>query len=241
MRDHLRYSAARFDTTTTSNTKETVMPTTLSDIVASSQAERLATGFVFTEGPLWHPDGYLLFVDIRRSQIWKLVPGGTPELLRENSGESNGMTFDMQGRVIICEMVNRQVTRMEANGSYTVLADRWNNQRLNRPNDVIGKSDGSLYFTNPGRERLDPAAVEMAFNSVHRIRPDGTVDCVIPNFDSIPTAWRSHPMSACSTWRIPGQGSTSGSTTSTLTAPLPMVDTLPTCPRQMQRMASQTA
>ena len=159
------------------------MPTTLSDLVASSQAERLATGFVFTEGPLWHPDGYLLFVDIRRSQIWQLVPGGTPELLRENSGESNGMTFDMQGRVIICEMVNRQVTRMEANGSYTVLADRWNNQRLNRPNDVIGKSDGSLYFTNPGRERLDPAAVEMAFNSVHRIRPDGTVDCVIPNFD----------------------------------------------------------
>jgi gluconolactonase len=183
MRDHLRYSANRFDTTTTSNTKEYCMPTTLSDIVASSQAERLATGFVFTEGPLWHPAGYLLFVDIRRSQIWKLVPGGTPELLREHSGESNGMTFDRQGRVIICEMVNRQVTRMEANGSYTVLADRWNNQRLNRPNDVIGKSDGSLYFTNPGRERLDPSTVEMAFNSVHRIRPDGTVDCVIPHFD----------------------------------------------------------
>ena len=155
----------------------------LSNIVASSAAARLATGFVFTEGPVWHPDGYLLFVDIRRSQILKLVPGGQPEIIREQSGESNGMTFDAQGRVVICEMVNRRVTRMEADGSYTVLADRWNNQRLNRPNDVVGTSDGSLYFTNPGRERLEPVVVDMAFNSVHRIRPDGTVDCIIPNFD----------------------------------------------------------
>ena len=159
------------------------MAATLSDIVESSQAERLATGFVFTEGPLWHPDGYLLFVDIRRSQIFKLAPGGEPELIRENSGESNGMTFDSQGRVVICEMVNRRVTRMESNGSFTVLADRWDGKRLNRPNDVVGRSDGSLYFTNPGRERLDAADVDMAFNSVHRIRPDGTVDLAIPNVD----------------------------------------------------------
>jgi gluconolactonase len=159
------------------------MAETLSDIVASSEPERLATGFVFTEGPLWHPDGYLLFVDIRRSQICKWVPGREPEIIRENSGESNGMTFDAQGRVVICEMINRQVTRMESDGSFTVLADRWDNKRLNRPNDVVGKSDGSLYFTNPGRERLDPAEVDMAFNSVHRIRPDGIVDIVIPNFD----------------------------------------------------------
>jgi len=159
------------------------MTATLSDIVASPEAERLATGFGFTEGPLWHPDGYLLFVDIRRSQIFKLVPGSEPELIRENSGESNGMTFDAQGRVVICEMVNRRVTRMEADGSFSVLAERWDNKRFNRPNDVVGKSDGSLYFTNPGRERLDPGAVDMAFNGVHRIRPDGTVDLVIPNVD----------------------------------------------------------
>ncbi|MGQ4808685.1 Gluconolactonase [Candidatus Entotheonellaceae bacterium PAL068K] len=155
----------------------------LSNIVVSSEAERLATGFVFTEGPLWHPDGYLMFVDIRRSQIFKLVPGGEPELIRENSGESNGMTFDAQGRVVICEMVNRQVARMESDGSFTVLADRWDNKRLNRPNDVVAHSSGSLYFTNPGRERLDPAEVDMAFNSVHRIRADGTVDLIIDNFD----------------------------------------------------------
>jgi gluconolactonase len=162
---------------------ENSMAETLSDIVESSTPERLATGCVFTEGPLWHPDGYLLFVDIRRSQIFKLAPGGTPEIIRENSGESNGITFDRHGRVVICEMVNRQVTRMEADGSFTVLANRCNNQRLNRPNDVVGKSDGSLYFTNPGRERLDPAVVDMATNNVMRIRPDGMVECVIPQID----------------------------------------------------------
>ena len=159
------------------------MAATLADIVESPEAERLATGFVFTEGPLWHPDGYLLFVDIRRSQIFKLVPAGEPELIREHSGESNGMTFDTQGRVVICEMANRRVTRMEADGSFTVLADRWDGKRLNRPNDIVGKSDGSLYFTNPGRERLDPAVVDMPFNSVHRITPDGRVDLIIPHVD----------------------------------------------------------
>ena len=115
------------------------MADTLSHIVESSEAERLATGFVFTEGPLWHPDGYLLFVDIRRSQICKLVLGGEPEVIRENSGESNGMTFDSQGRVVICEMINRQVTHMESDGSFTVLADRWDNNRADRRKFTLGR------------------------------------------------------------------------------------------------------
>ena len=152
----------------------------LSGIVESGEAERLATGFVFTEGPLWHPDGYLLFVDIRRAQIFRLAPGGEAELIREDSGESNGMTLDSQGRVVICEMVNRRLTRMEADGSYTTIADRSEGRRLNRPNDVVGRSDGSLYFTNPGRDRLDPAEVDSQFNGVHRIRPGGDVELVAP-------------------------------------------------------------
>ncbi|MCY3637821.1 MAG: SMP-30/gluconolactonase/LRE family protein, partial [Chloroflexi bacterium] len=152
----------------------------LSNIVESGEAERLATGFVFTEGPLWHPDGYLLFVDIRRSQIFRLVPGGEPTIIRENSGESNGMTFDAQGRVVICEMVNRRVTRMESDGSYTPIAETSEGKRINRPNDVVLKSDGSLYFTNPGRDRLDPADVDLQYNSVHRIRPSGEVELIAP-------------------------------------------------------------
>ena len=156
--------------------------TTLSDLIESTEPERLATGFQFTEGPLWHPDGYLLFVDIRTSRIYRLESGGEPELFREDSGESNGMTFDLQGRLVVCEMINRRVTRREEDGSYVTLAESCNGQRISRPNDVIGRSDGSLYFTNPGRERLDPADVEMQFNSVHRIRPDGSVDMLVPGF-----------------------------------------------------------
>jgi gluconolactonase len=159
------------------------MPDRLAEIVESAEPKRLATGFQFTEGPLWHQDGYLLFVDIRTSRIFRLEPGGEPELFREDSGESNGMTFDAQGRLVVCEMINQRVTRREDDGSYTVLADSWNGQRLNRPNDVVGRSDGSLYFTNPGRERLDPSQVDMQFNSVHRIRPDGTVNMVVPGIE----------------------------------------------------------
>ena len=104
--------------------RESIMATQLTDIVESSQAERVATGFVFTEGPVWHPEGYWLFVDVRASLIYRLVPGGQLEIFREQSGGSNGMTFDLRGRLLICEGDNRQVTRREPDGTYTPLAQR---------------------------------------------------------------------------------------------------------------------
>ena len=155
----------------------------LGEILESPEAERLATGFIFTEGPLWRPDGCLLFVDIRTSRIYRLTPGGEPEVVREDSGEANGMTFDADGRLVVCEMVNRRVARREDNGAWTTVADGYNGQRLNRPNDVVLKSDGSLYFTNPGRQRLEASEIEMPFNSVQRVFPDGTVEMVVPGFE----------------------------------------------------------
>ena len=155
----------------------------LGEILESPDAERLATGFIFTEGPLWRPDGYLLFVDIRTSRIYRLTPGGAPEVVREDSGEANGMTFDADGRLVVCEMVNRRLARQEDDGAWTTVADGYNGQRLNRPNDVVLKSDGSLYFTNPGRQRLDASEIEMPFNSVQRVFPDGTVEMVVPGFE----------------------------------------------------------
>jgi gluconolactonase len=150
------------------------MATELVDVIESSQAERLATGFVFTEGPVWHPDGHWLFVDIRASLIYRLVPGGQPEVIRAQSGGSNGMTFDLQGRLLICEGDNRQVTRREPDGTFTPLAQRLDGKRLNRPNDIVTRSDGSIYFTDPGG-RLTPAERELNFSGVHRIAPDGTL------------------------------------------------------------------
>jgi gluconolactonase len=153
------------------------MDTQLAEVVASPQAERLATGFVFTEGPLWHPDGHWLFVDVRAHRMYRLVPGGQPEIIREPSGGSNGMTFDLHGRRLICEGDNRQVTRLESDGTYTPIAQRVGGKRLNRPNDIVTRSDGSIYFTDPGG-RLPASERELDFSGVHRIAPDGTLSTV---------------------------------------------------------------
>lgn len=156
----------------------------LSAVVESREAERLATGFVFTEGPLWHPDGFYYFVDVRSSKFFKIVPGANAELLRDNTGEGNGTTFDLQGRLVMCEGGHRRVSRMRADGTMEVLVDRYEGKRFNRPNDVVCRSDGSLFFTDPGlRVPLDKR--ELPYAGVYRIAPDGAVslfvDCEYPN------------------------------------------------------------
>lgn len=153
-------------------------------ILDTTEAERLATGFGFTEGPLWHPDGFYYFVDIRANTLHRVTPGRAPELVRKDTGEGNGTTFDLQGRLILCEGAHRRVTRTGADGGIEVLADRYEGKRLNRPNDVVCKSDGSLYFTDPGL-RVPLAERELYYAGVYRIAPDGALtlvaDCEYPN------------------------------------------------------------
>jgi gluconolactonase len=160
------------------------MTDALATILDSTPAERPATGFGFTEGPLWHPDGFYYFVDIRRSVLYRLTPGKSPELVRAETGEGNGTTFDLQGRLVLCEGGNRRVTRTAADGRIDVLVDRYEGKRLNRPNDVVCKSDGSLWFTDPGL-RVPLAQREVPYAGVYRIDPDGTTrlvaDCEYPN------------------------------------------------------------
>jgi gluconolactonase len=160
------------------------MADALSTILATTEAERLATGFGFTEGPLWHPDGFYYFVDIRKSTLHRITPGKAPELVRDNTGEGNGTTFDLEGRLVICEGGNRRLTRWSADGASQVLMDRYEGKRLNRPNDVVCKSDGSLWFTDPGL-RVPLEKRELPYAAVYRIAPDGTtsmvVDCEYPN------------------------------------------------------------
>ena len=130
----------------------------LDDILETTAAERLATGFEFTEGPLWHPDGFYYFVDIRKSLLYRLTPGRTPEVVRSNTGEGNGTTFDLQGRLVICEGGNRRVTRWSSEGRSEVLMDRYEGKRINRPNDVVCKSDGS---NQPAQHRLPRRRAEI--------------------------------------------------------------------------------
>src|SRR6266567_2118122 len=134
----------------------------LDTILETTEAERLATGFVFTEGPLWHPDGFYYFADVRSSMLYRLVPGRAPEVVRETTGGGNGTTFDLQGRV-------------------EILMDRFEGKRLNRPNDVVCTSDGSIYFTDPGL-RVPLAERELTYAGVYRVSPDG-VSSLVADFE----------------------------------------------------------
>jgi gluconolactonase len=178
-----------------STAKEQIMPAVndLPDVLETTEAERLATGFVFTEGPLWHPDGYYYFVDLRSNKLYRMTPGQAPQLVRETAG-GNGTTFDLQGRLIQCEGTGRRVTRTGHDGRVETLADRYKGGRLSRPNDVVCRSDGSIFFTDPDkrvpyaeREIPPPAGVDNLWDGacVYRVAPDGAIsvvgNCEYPN------------------------------------------------------------
>ena len=155
--------------------------------------EKLAGGFQFTEGPVWHPDGYLLFSDPNANTIYRWTPDGQVSVFRAKSGYagvdvgeygqpgSNGLTLDLEGRLTIDEHGRRRVVRQEKNGVVTILADRYQGKRLNSPNDLVYRSDGSLYFTDPpfGLPKFfaDPRK-ELPFSGVYRVARDGTVRLV---------------------------------------------------------------
>lgn len=140
-------------------------------ILPETRVEKVAGGFNFTEGPVWSKDGYLVFSDIPASIIRKVYPDGKVTILNNKSGHSNGLTFDMEGRLIACEHGNRRVTRVEKDGSITVLADKYNGRRFNSPNDVVVKSDGSIYFTDPPYG-VRPEDRDLDFQGVFRIETD---------------------------------------------------------------------
>jgi len=130
-------------------------------IAPGTQIEKIAEGFIFTEGPVWLPSGELLFSDPNANRIYRWSPNAGVSVFRESSGYSgadvaeyrqpgsNGLALDAQGRLTICEHGNRRVSRLEADGSITVLADRFEGRRLNSPNDLVYRSDSALFFTDP--------------------------------------------------------------------------------------------
>jgi gluconolactonase len=133
-------------------------------VPANATMERVATGFTWVEGPIWIPAGYLLFAEITSNSIRKLTPDGTVSIFLQPSGYmgtapyggkepgSNGMTLDQSGRLTVAGHAHRDVWRLESlnpKGQVTVLADSFDGKKLNSPNDLVYKSDGSLYFTDP--------------------------------------------------------------------------------------------
>jgi gluconolactonase len=163
----------------------------------SARVERLAGGFLFTEGPVWLPEGALLFSDPNANTIYRWSPDDGVAIVRPKSGYagidigeyrqpgSNGLALDAAGRVTVAEHGNRRISRIEPNGVVTVLADRFEGKRFNSPNDLVYRSDGALYFTDPpfGLPKFgeDPRK-ELPFSGVYRWR-DGVVTLLTRELD----------------------------------------------------------
>jgi gluconolactonase len=163
----------------------------LDDVVgADARVEQVAGGFEFTEGPLWSPEGALLFSSPNTNAIYRWDPRGRVTVFRSKSGYSstdigryhqpgsNGLTFDPDGRLVMCQHGNRRVLRVEPHGNTTVMADRYDGARLSSPNDVVSRSDGTLFFTDPPfglPGGFDDPAKELAFSGVFAVRDGGLV------------------------------------------------------------------
>ena len=157
-------------------------------LAADAAVEQVAEGFQFIEGPVWvggAADGHLLFSDIPADTVYRwseadgtsvfLNPVFLPELETNGQGGSNGLTLDLEGRLVLCEHGNRRLARMEEDGTRTTLADRYEGNRLNSPNDVVFHSSGAAFFTDPPYGLASPEAAELDWNGVYRLDPDGTV------------------------------------------------------------------
>ncbi len=169
----------------------TADPALAAIVPADYTIEKLKGGFTFVEGPVWvqERDTFLLFSDIPENAVYKWTPdGAVTDFLKpvfEGDYEvgrligSNGLTLDSQNRLVIAEHGGRRVSRLEKNGSRTVLAEKYEGKQLNSPNDLVYKSDGSLYFTDPPYGLLyqdDDPAKELSFNGIFRLSPDGKLE-----------------------------------------------------------------
>ncbi len=167
-------TSARASNTDNKDTLQTILDD-------NAQVEKVAGGFEFTEGPLWHPKGFLLFSDIPANTIYQWIPNEKPGVFRRPSGNANGNTLDRDGRLITAEHSNRRVSRTEKDGTVVTLASQYEGKRLNSPNDLVVKSDGSIYFTDPPYG-INSKQEELGFYGVYRLAPDGTLSVLVRDF-----------------------------------------------------------
>lgn len=153
-------------------------------LAPGATVEKVAGDLSFTEGPLWMPDGYLLFTDIPRNRIMKWHPKEGVSVFREPSQQANGLLRDRDGRLVAAEHAARRVSRTMPDGTIVTLADRYEGKRLNSPNDLAEARDGSLYFTDPPYGLAQQKeGKELEVNGVYRLAPDGALTLLASDFD----------------------------------------------------------
>ena len=151
---------------------------------SSMMVERVAAGYIFTEGPAVDSRGTLLFSDVPSNRILRFTPGHGVTTFRENSGAANGNTYDDKGRLYTCEGGNRRVTRTDKDGKVEVLAERFEDKRFNAPNDITVRRDGHIYFTDPAFGNQQDTR-ELTFFGVYHLTPRGELS-VIARLDKRP-------------------------------------------------------
>ena len=168
---------------------EVIDPSFEACLIGHARVERLWTGARWSEGPAWFAAGrYLIWSDIPNNRMMRFDDGdGSISEFRRPSNNSNGNTVDRQGRLVTCEHLLRRVTRTEHDGSVTVIADSFEGRRLNSPNDVVVKSDGSIWFTDPTYGILidyEGARAESEIGACHvyRVDPDGQITRVADDY-----------------------------------------------------------
>lgn len=140
--------------------------------------ESIAADHQFTEGPVWLPEGKLLYSDIPADRIYA-IQNGAKSVFREPSGRSNGLTLDRENRLLAAEHQNRRVSRTEKDGTITVLAETYEGKRLNSPNDLVVRRDGTIFFSDPP---YGGHPSELGFNGVYAILPDGKLKLLVDDF-----------------------------------------------------------
>ncbi|MBV9507129.1 MAG: SMP-30/gluconolactonase/LRE family protein [Acidobacteriia bacterium] len=138
---------------------------------------KIATGYRFTEGAAWSKDGFLIFSDTAKNQLFKWVPGHAAEIFRENANGPSGNVFDAQGRLYTCETRARRVTRTDRNGNIEILAERWEGKRLNAPSAIAIAKSGQVYFTDSAFGYQSDNR-ELDFYGVYRIPQKGPLQLV---------------------------------------------------------------
>jgi gluconolactonase len=146
--------------------------------LADARIEKVAEGYLFTEGPVWSRAGYLLFSDVPRNRLLELKPAQRAfGVFRENSNGAMGNTFDADGRLYTCETHSRRVTRTDKKGKIEVLAERWQDKRLNAPNDIAVRKDGQVYFTDPAFGNQQDSR-ELDFYGVYHLSHKGELEVI---------------------------------------------------------------
>ena len=163
-------------------------PRMLELVAEDATVEQVCTGFRFTEGPVWHPgEQCLYFSDIPADTRWRWRPGDGASQVRHPNNKGNGMTLDADLNLYICEHATSMLARETPSGERQVLASHYNGKELNSPNDLVVKSDGSVYFSDPTYGRMRGVGLErdqeLDFQGIFRIAADGELHCEADDFD----------------------------------------------------------